>query len=323
MKNQIHQLLNYGKHPEYGRYKNLITSPITSFWDAEGLPWMKKRRTQRKTWIFYGIYTEHLFAGLAIVDAGMVANAFAYFFVPSENLFIEDKLTLPMGFGTKFDPTLTDEWKLGKYGIQTTNQLMSLNYKGSKFKLEITAQLEDNGVSIVAPSENDRPFNFTYKDLPIQSQVKVSYNDKTYQQEGRIGAIDFTKGYPPRKTTWNWSSLIGKTQSGREIAVNLVDHFNNNLENILWLDKERIVISDVIFKHGENLRKDDWQIRSKDGILELTLYPYGMRAENINVAVMKSSFTQPFGKYEGIVTINGNSENFTAWGVAEEHFALW
>ena len=323
MKEQIHQLLNHGSHPEFGRYKNLITSPLTSFWDAEGLPMMKKRRTQRKAWIFYGIYTENLFAGLAIVDAGMVANAFAYFFVPSENLFVEDKLTLPMGFGSKFDPKMTDEWHLGKYNIQTTNDIMSLTYKGKKFQLEINAHLKDNGVSIIAPSQDDRPFNFTYKDLPIQSKVKVSYRGKTYQQEGNIGAIDFTKGYPPRKTNWNWSSFIGKTQSGKEIAVNLVDKFNSNLENILWLDKERIVISDVDFNHGKNLGKEDWHIQSKDGILKLTLHPLGMRAEDINAAVMKSSFTQPFGKYEGVLTLNGKSENFTAWGVAEEHFALW
>lgn len=322
LKEQIKQLLHNGQHPEFGRYKNLISQPLTTFWDDEGLPLMKKRRTQRKTWIFYGTYTEDLFAGLAIVDAGIVATAFAYFFIPSENLFLEDKITVPMGFKSGFDPSMTDQWKLKKFSISTTNNIMSLNYSG-KFKLEMTAHLQDNGVSTIAPSSHDRPFNFTYKDLPITTEVKVEYNKKTYTAAGPIGAIDFTKGYPPKSTEWNWSSFIGKTESGKEIAVNIVDKFNHNLENILWIDKKRIILSDANFEYGPDLSKDLWHIKTSDKILDIEFEPYGSRAENINAVIMKSIFTQPFGKYTGTVLLDGVKEKFTAWGVAEEHLAVW
>lgn len=322
LKEQVSQLLQHGKNVDFGRYKNLITLPKTSFWDEDGLPLMKRRRTQRKTWIFYGAYSKDLFAGLAIVDAGVVATAFAYFFIPSENLFIEDKLTLPLGFRSGFDPAMTDEWKIGKYSIRTTNNVMSLNYNG-KFRLEMTAHLQDNGVSTVAPSKDDRPFNFTYKDLPIQTEVKVEYQGKIFTAGGKIGAIDFTKGYPPRVTEWNWSSFIGTTESGKEIAVNIVDKFNSNMENILWLNKERIILSDATFEYGPDLKKDIWKIKTSDQILDMQMQPFGARAENINAAIMKSIFTQPFGEYNGTVTINGISEKFTAYGVAEEHLAVW
>jgi|GEM_PF-3135809 len=316
------QLLRHGKVIDFGRYKNLIAAPKTTFWDDEGLPLFKRRRTQRKTWIFYGAYSEDLFAGMAIVDAGIAATAFTYFFVPKENLFIEDKITLPLGFRSGFDPAMTDEWKLGKYHINTTNNVMTLNYKGI-FNLQMTAHLQDNGVSIVAPSKDGRPFNFTYKDLPIETDVKVVYQGKTFTASGPIGGIDFTKGYPPRVTEWNWSSLIGQTESGRQLAVNLVDKFNNNMENVLWLDKERILLSDATFEYGPKLDKDTWYIKTKDGILDMQLQPMGARAENLNIAVMKSIFTQPFGKYTGTVNYNGVKEAFTAWGVAEEHLAVW
>ena len=133
----IHQLLKHGDHVPYGRYKDLISDPCTSFWDIEGSFLNKKRRTQRKTWIFYGIYSENLLSGMAIVDAGMIATAFAYFYIPSENLYLEDKFTLPLGFGKHFDPSLKDEWKLGKYSIRSSDETMTLTYFG-KFKLEIT-----------------------------------------------------------------------------------------------------------------------------------------------------------------------------------------
>lgn len=322
LKEQAAQLLQHGKHIDFGRYKNLITKPTTSFWDEDGFALMKRRRTQRKTWIFYGVYTKDLFAGIAIVDAGIVATAFAYFYVLSENLFIEDKMTMPLGFKSSFDPAMTDEWKLGKYSIQTTNNIMSLNYKG-KFKMSITAQLDDNGVSTVAPSKDDRPFNFTYKDLSIPTEVHIEYQGRTFKEKGANGAIDFTKGYPPRATEWNWSSAIGSTESGKTIAFNIVDKFNDNMENILWLNGERVILSDATFQYGPDLKKDLWTIKTKDQILNMQLQPMGARAENINVAVMKSIFTQPFGEYNGTVTYNGITENFTAWGVAEEHSAVW
>jgi hypothetical protein len=322
LKDQVFQLLQHGKPIEFGRYKNLITKPTTSFWDDDGFALMKRRRTQRKTWIFYGVYTKDLFAGIAIVDAGIVSTAFAYFYVPSENLFIEDKMTMPLGFKSSFDPAMTDEWKLGKYSIRTTNGKMSLNYNG-KFKLEMTAHLQDNGVSIVAPSQDDRPFNFTYKDLTIPTEVNIEYQNKSFSVNGAYGAIDFTKGYPPRATEWNWSSAIGKTETGKTIAFNIVDKFNKNMENILWLDGERIILSDASFQYGPDLKKDIWKIQTKDQIINMQLQPFGARAENINAAVMKSIFTQPFGEYNGTVTVVGTTEKFTAWGVAEEHSAVW
>ena len=322
LKEQASQLLQHGKPIDFGRYKNLITKPTTSFWDDDGFALMKRRRTQRKTWIFYGVYTKDLYAGIAIVDAGIVATAFAYFYVPSENLFIEDKMTMPLGFKSGFDPAMTDEWKLGKYSIQTTNNVMSLNYNG-KFKLAITAHLKDNGVSIVVPSQDDRPFNFTYKDLPIQNEVKIDYQGKTFQTNSASGAIDFTKGYPPRSTEWNWASAIGTTESGKSIAFNIVNKFNKNMENILWLDGERIILSDASFDYGPNLKQDLWYIKTADKIIDIQLQPKGARAENINAAVMKSNFIQPFGEYNGTVNVNGIIEKFTAWGVAEEHSAVW
>jgi hypothetical protein len=314
------QLLQHGKPIEFGLYEDLIAQPKTTFWDDEGFP-LKRRRTQRKTWIFYGVYSKDLFGGIAIVDAGVVATAFSYFFVPSEGLFVEDKITLPFGFSGRFDPAMTDEWKLGKYRIFTEDGRMQLSYSG-KFNLKISTVLNRTGVSIVAPSQG-RPFNFTYKNLPMQADMSVTYQGKSYGVSGKFGAVDFTKGYPPRETRWNWSSYIGETEKNLSIACNLVDQFNANMENILWLGNQRIVLSDVIFSPGVRKDKDPWHIKTKDGILDMQFYPMGARSENLNAGVMKSVFIQPFGRYEGTVIVECEKQQFTAYGVAEDHLAVW
>lgn len=314
------QLLRHGKCIPFGLYDDLIAEPKTIFWDDEGFP-MKRRRTQRKTWIFFGVYAPDFFAGVAIVDAGMISTAFAYLSVPSKGIFVEDKLTLPLGFPSAFDPSLTDEWKLGKYRIVSQDDRMILSMKG-KFDLQINATHNHKGVSIVAPSVN-RPFNFTYKNLPMHVEAKLSYKGQTFQANGAYGAIDFTKGYPPRETRWNWASFIGETEKNLSLACNLVDRFNANMENVLWLGEQRIVLSEATFTPGNPMDKGLWKIMTKDGVLDMQFEPSGARSENLNVGVMKSIFTQPFGVYRGTVMVNGEKQAFEARGVAEDHFAVW
>lgn len=38
---------------------------------------------------------------------------------------------------------------------------------------------------------------------------------------------------------------------------------------------------------------------------------------------LKSNFTQIFGRIEGVVNVNQQEEKFSAYGVAEDHLALW
>ncbi|MEN9448086.1 MAG: hypothetical protein RJA25_1376 [Bacteroidota bacterium] len=315
-------LLANKTHLPFGVYDDLIENVDTSFWDKQGML-SKKRRTERKAWIFVGIYSPELIAGLAIVDAGMVATAFSYFYSFKDSIFEEDKTTIPLGFSNDFNPNLNNEWKLGNYSIRTTNGKIHLQYLG-KYKMYIELENNINGASIVAPSSEKRPFNFTYKNVCIPAKVQINNGGvNTYATSGKYGSIDFTKGYPPRETIWNWLSFIGKTESGKIIGVNLVDRFNDNMENILWVDGKKILLSAANFSMKAPLHKSEWTIQTNDGILQCHLSPKGARSENLNALVMKSKFTQPFGTLDGIVLLDGKEEKFTAFGVAEDHHAVW
>lgn len=306
----------------FGVYNDLIKDVNTAYWDKQGMI-NKRRRTERKTWIFAGVFSPELICGFAIVDAGMVATAFSYFYSFKTGIFEEDKITLPLGFSSSFNPNLSCDWKLGKYSIKTKDGKMHFQYTG-KYKLLMEIENSTNGASIVAPSKEDRPFNFTYKNLCLPAKVQINNGGtNTYATSGNYGSIDFTKGYPPRTTTWNWLSFIGKTTAGKIIGVNLVDKFNDNMENILWVDGEKQLLSSATFTLREPLNKEDWNIATKDGILKCHLVPRGARQENINAYIMRSKFIQPFGMLDGTVLLNGVEEKFVAYGVAEDHYALW
>ena len=317
-----HSLFANNTHIPFGVYDDLISNVDTANWDKLGLL-AKKRRTERKAWVFFGVFSPELICGFAIADAGMVATAFSYFYSLKDGIFEEDKTTVPLGFANDFNPNLESEWKLGNYSIKTQNGKMSMQYIG-KYKMYIEAENNTNGASIVAPSKDGRPFNFTYKNICVPVKVQINNGGvSTYATGGNYGSIDFTKGYPPRETIWNWLSFIGNTESGKIIAVNLVDRFNANMENILWVNGQKQLLSNAKFTLQEPYDKTDWLIETTDGILNCHLSPRGARKENVNALIMKSKFIQPFGTLDGTIVIDGKEEKFTALGVVEDHHAVW
>jgi hypothetical protein len=314
-------LLNNGKLLPFGLYNDLIDDVSTAHWDAQG-GILKDRRTKRKAWIFFGIYSPELICGIAIADAGIVANAFTYFYSFKDGNFIQDNALVPLGMAGSFDPGLHSDWKLGKYRIYTKDGHLNFEYNG-KYSLRIKASNNTNGASIIAPSVGNRPFNFTYKNVCMPSEVVIEAAGKKYEVKGNYGAVDFTKGYPPRETIWNWLSFIGTTKSGKSIGLNLVKHFNNELENVLWVDGKKTALSSSNFEMKAPVDNNPWHITSTDGILDCTITPSGARRENVNVILMKSIFVQTYGKVTGTVLIDGVKEDFTAYGVSEDHHALW
>jgi hypothetical protein len=116
---------------------------------------------------------------------------------------------------------------------------------------------------------------------------------------------------------------VGSTQSGKTIGLSLVKDFNAELENILWVDRRKIIFGSYFFNIQQPSKSSAWHMGTKDNRLNFTLHPYGARSADINLLLLKSKFVQAFGKMEGQVTIDDIPENFTAYGVTEDHLALW
>lgn len=305
-----------------GAYDDLIQDTSTSTWDKQG-GIIKNRRKARKTWIFGGAYSKELMVGLAIADVGYIGNAFAYFFIPGEDLYKEQKVIQPFAFGNRFDPGLHDKWSLRNFKIDSQGSNIRLSCTGT-FQLEIVMEQNDNGLSFMCPTV-DRPFNFTYKNLSLPTSVKVGYQGKQYQMEGRIGGIDFSKGYPPRNTFWNWALISGRTSDGRTVGMNLFRGHNGKYENAAWLDGERILLPNTVFEYDESLPLDGqkWKLRNEDGSIDVVFTPMRARSEKINLKWISHDFTQPFGHFKGMIRHGGETIPFEGYGPVEAHESLW
>jgi len=320
-KAQRARLPELGEKNIFGLYSGPIADTTTRSWDFNNRL-MPRRRSERKAWLYLGVFSRDFYAGLAIIDAGYIASAFSYIYIPAEKLFIEDKLTMPLGFKSEFDATLSDSWRLGRYEILPTAEKFVVNIRG-KYDFSASFTRKGNGLSTIAPSSADRPFHFAYKEMELACEGEFHYEGKRRKFAGDFGSLDYTKGYPPRRTEWNWLSMIGKTESGKSLAVNLVDKFNEGIENALWLDGVPHALGAAHFHYIRPAEKSIWRIITRDNAFEARFRPFGARGENINIGVMRSKFVQPYGTFDGVLQLGGASEKFSGYGVTEDHLALW
>lgn len=305
----------------FGTYRGPIADTTTRAWDFNSR-WLPRRRTERKAWIYLGVFSRDLYAGMAIIDAGYFATAFSYVYIPAEKFFIEDRQTRPLGLGQHFDATLNDTWRLGPYEILPTQNKIVFNMRG-QFDLSASFQLNHNGLSTVAPSEGTRPFHFTYKEMAMAVDGEFIGNGRRQKFSGDFGILDYSKGYPPRRTEWNWLSMVGKTESGKSLSVNLVDKFNESRENALWVNGEPLPLSTAHFHYIRPAEKSVWRVLTRDNVFEARFRPFGARSENLNIGLLRSQFVQPYGMFDGHVRLGDQAEKFTGFGVTEDHLAVW
>ncbi len=309
---------------EDGIYAGAIADLSTTAWDGKGGP-LSARRLRRKGWLYVGLYSPRYMMGFAVVDAGLVASAFIYVYDRETGALHEENCVKPLGFASGFAP----DWR-GAWALQSRGREWRVDYDGKAWRLsfnsaamQMSAEVLDHqrGISVVS-SAPGRPFHHTYKLGGLAARVTLAGTQIAAVVEARA-SLDFSLGYPPRQTTWNWASLDGVTDDGQPLSLNLVAHFLNGLENVLWLGDQVLPLAQAIFHYVPDDPLAPWSIRTVDGLVALTFTPDGQRREHLNVGVLKSHFNQPFGRFEGVCVTAQGRRAIHGYGVVEAHQATW
>lgn len=320
-----------------GQFKGTIANLSTTQWDGS-LGLLSPRRTQRKGWIYGGVMNARFIVGFAIADAGLLGTAFVYVYDRIHKTLSEHKATRPLAFDKNFQPSPQTNWYLkngsDEWRIAPLNDTAGWAFSFNNTTLNLAFELMDDGASISAlnnaPSKgNSRPFHYTHKLVGIPARLHLNLNGETHEIMDAQGVFDFTLGYPPRTTLWQWACWVGMLDDGRAFACNLVAQTMNGLENTAWLrlsdgDTHVLPMAQAVFNYNRADTLQTWAIHTTDGQLRVQFTPEGERSESIHIGAMYSHFTQPFGAFSGVwVDEQGHERALTGIGVVEQHRALW
>jgi hypothetical protein len=150
--------------------------------------------------------------------------------------------------------------------------------------------------------------------VPVRGRVEV--DGREYPIDAAAGFVDESAGYHHRHTVWKWSAGVGRTADGRRVGWNLVagvhDH-DGASERTLWVDGEPQELGPAEFA-------DDLSSVSFDDA-RLDFSEWSAREERMNLLLLRSTYRQPFGTFEG--RLPGGLELVDGCGVMEEHDVLW
>jgi hypothetical protein len=299
-------------------------------------------RFREKRWCYVGIIHPDLIFGCAVIHLGYMAGAFAFGFDRKASRMIEHApVFFPLG-QVSFDRNpdhgvasyqslrgrlcLTQGRPQGRKTVQANFFL-----PGRSLKADIDITDPEGGLLPMhfhMPMEKGRSA-FTTKAAGLTAKGSIRLNGKAFDLDpGHTFAVfDWTDGFYPRRTSWNWACGAGLAGDGTRIGFNFSSgvYEKGLLENTLWINGKPEKTGEVVFVYDPENPSLPWRIRSRDRLIDLTFTPEGIRRAHDDLLILKSFFIQPCGSFEGSVrTKDGLTVRFSGLGgVVEEHHATW
>ncbi len=287
------------------------------------------RRWLFKQFVFIGINTPDILAGLAVVDLQYAANGFFYVYDKHNRCLTEIKNTALPG-RVRIAPSpenLAAEFRTRRLQIGLSGKQVSARGDG----LALTAELLPSACEPlrICTRTGFRGWTFTRKQSPIPLSGRLQMGERSWQLDptSSLGIMDWTAGYLRRETFWNWAAIAAVLPDGRRLGLNLSCGVNETeaTENAFWIDDRLVKVDTVQFAYDEQEKDGKWRIFSADGRVDLVFTPADARRENLNALVVVSRFTQYVGTFSGVLKDEQANEvrleSCPGW--TEEHFARW
>jgi Domain of unknown function (DUF2804), C-terminal/Domain of unknown function (DUF2804), N-terminal len=299
-------------------------------------------RFKEKRWCYMGIIHPDIIFGCAVVHLGYISSAFAFGFDRQKKKMVNHSLVFPPIGQVRYDRN--PENGICSYKSPRGRLILTHDKKNDKKSIDVSFYLPGKSlkanIEIIEPNGgispmhflmpmNDKASAFTSKTAGLKAEGKIIINKKKFDldPENTFAIFDWTNGFYPRKTRWNWACGAGVAGDGTPIGFNFSSgvYENGILENIVWINGIPLQQEDILFDYDAKNPEHPWQIKSKDGRVNLKFTPEGMRRANDNLGVIKSQFIQPCGSFEGSIKTRDNLcfHLLSVGGVVEEHFAKW
>lgn len=305
--------------PSFGAYAGRF--PDTGLRLAERGVGRFRRAVSEKRWQWFGALDGRLAVGGAVVDAGLFGTAFLWVADRADGeLLVDADVLVPAPLVTVATAPADGlvamvDLPRRRLRVTRTDDAVAVDARFGGADVALAATTADReAVSAVCPvPDRDGGVNVTQKEtcVPFEGRVAV---DGSHAFDG-VGALDFSHGLLARETTWRWATGSCRADDGTPVGFNLVAGFNDGRENAVWVDGDPEPVGSATVERGD----DEWRVRTDCGTVDAGLAVEGYREEDIDVGLVASDYTQPFGAWRGTVA----GRDVEGVGVAERHRARW
>lgn len=184
------------------------------------------------------------------------------------------------------------------------------------YEIEADLLYPDNHDSIAGVHmTNPQRCHYGHKINCMTAEGRVSFGGKTYEmnRETSFGALDFGRGYYPRKMFWYWATASGRMPNGKLVGFNLGfgNSPDNITENALFYDGRitKVNAADCVAPSDDNLMSP-WTVKDRDGLVDLTFRPQKVRHTDVTIGSGYSHGRPAIGTYSGsLKTASGETLN--------------
>lgn len=300
-------------------------------------------RFREKRWCYLGVISPDIILGCAVIHLGYMAGAFVFGFDRKEKTMVEHApVFLPLGqvcFDRSPETGMTSYQ--GLFGRLCIAHEAGLRQKTLSARFYRPGRSLRAEIKVFEPGEGFFPMHFhmpmeagkrafTTKAAGLNATGRIILNGKSFDldPETAFAVFDWTNGFYPRRTSWNWACGAGLGHDGQKIGFNFSSgvYESGLLENTVWINGHpESIDDDIVFSYDPQCPSRPWQIQSRNGAVNLLFKPEGIRQANENLGIVQSRFIQPCGAFEGAIrTSRSVLLRFSeAGGVVEEHHARW
>jgi hypothetical protein len=325
----------------FGLYRDVIRDGSLDGLGAEQGRSGLARIRQEKCWHYAGISGPNWVAGLAVIRLGYAGAAFVFLFDREEQRFLVDQATMapplvaariahkPADGASSvfrlpgFSASILKPPGLGRYQLRV--RLTSLP-EVFDLAAELHTHPAPTGMTAICPVGGQGSVNLTSKQVGLPARGRILLGERSLPFDAfHFGLLDYSHGFLDRTTAWMWACAGGVDARGHSVGLNLVEGFNDSLENVLWLSDEPIAVGPVHFSRDTSGPLSPWTIRDEHGRVDLTFQPLGVRSQVRDIGPLSSHYHQPVGTFSGTLG-DGRSKPIAIQaltGVCEEHYSRW
>ena len=269
-------------------------------------------------WVGYGLAHQHRYFGMIIMDLKLRNFASVYALDRrSGKTFFHDAIGSGKNSGVA-KTSWSGRTYMDKKGFKM-EFIHDLDHGRHRIKIDIAGKKDKPGVQmdlllhqdrqsfqplVVSMPIEPRHYMYTHKAM-MNVEGSAEIGDERIQYDPRIhlAAMDEFKSFWPVPKRWTWGTAEGKDQSGRPIALNLVDYYTRDQEwwneNCCWSDGKMSLLGPVQWELDLKDPIKPWRVRERSGRAEATFFPEGGKIMDLSPIPFK--YYQKCGRYEGFV----------------------